>query len=75
MYTNEPRLGSSPIVVAGAKTKSCVRQGLVSMTSVFFTTIVICTMPGIVVLTSGYLDTTNLAGGKRSNAAYNAGLP
>ena len=63
------------IVVAAAKTKSCVRQGLVSMTSVFFTTIVICTMTGIVVITSGYLDTTNLDGGKLSNAAYNAGLP
>ena len=75
MYTNEAGLGSSPIVVAAAKTKSRVRQGLVSMTSVFFTTIVICTMTGIVVITSGYLDTTNLDGGKLSNAAYNAGLP
>ena len=36
VYTNEAGLGSSPIVVAAAKTKSCVRQGLVSMTSVFF---------------------------------------
>lgn len=28
IYTNEAGLGSSPIVVAAAKTKSCVRQGL-----------------------------------------------
>lgn len=75
VYTNEAGLGSSPIVVAAAKTKSCVRQGLVSMTSVFFTTIVICTMTGIVVIVSGLLETTNLDGGKLSNAAYNAGLP
>lgn len=75
VYTNEAGLGSSPIVVAAAKTKSCVRQGLVSMTSVFFTTIIICTMTGIVVITSGLLETTSLDGGKLSNAAYNAGLP
>lgn len=75
VYTNEAGLGSSPIVVAAAKTKSCVRQGLVSMTSVFFTTIIICTMTGIVVLVSGLLETTNLDGGKLSNAAYNMGLP
>lgn len=45
------------------------------MTSVFFTTIVICTMTGIVVITSGYLDVPGLDGGKLSNAAYNSGLP
>lgn len=75
VYTNEAGLGSSPIVVAAAKTKSCVRQGLVSMTSVFFTTIIICTMTGIVVIVSGLLETTDLDGGKLSNAAYNTGLP
>lgn len=36
VYTNEAGLGSSPIVAAAAKTNSCVKQGLISMTSVFF---------------------------------------
>lgn len=79
VYTNEAGLGSSPIVVAAAKTKSCVRQGLISMTSVFFTTIIICTMTGIVVISSGLLETpvggVLLDGGKLSNAAFNQGLP
>ena len=75
VYTNEAGLGSSPIVVAAAKTNSCVRQGLISMTSVFFTTIIICTMTGIVVLSSGLLDTSTLDGSLLSNAAYNHGLP
>lgn len=79
VYTNEAGLGSSPIVVAAAKTKSCVRQGLISMTSVFFTTIIICTMTGIVVISSGLLETSVggvlLDGGKLSNAAFNQGLP
>jgi AGCS family alanine or glycine:cation symporter len=75
VYTNEAGLGSSPIVVAAAKTKSCVRQGLVSMTSVFFTTIIICTMTGIVVISSGLLQTSNYDGGVLTNNAYNMGLP
>lgn len=75
IYTNEAGLGSSPIVVAAAKTNSCVRQGLISMTSVFFTTIVICTMTGIVVISSGLLDSSALDGSLLSNAAYNNGLP
>lgn len=32
VYTNEAGLGSSPIVAAAAKTDSCVKQGLISMT-------------------------------------------
>ncbi|MBO8434950.1 MAG: sodium:alanine symporter family protein [Tyzzerella sp.] len=75
IYTNEAGLGSSPIVVAAAKTNSCVRQGLISMTSVFFTTIIICTMTGIVIMSSGLLDTTTLDGSFLSNAAYNSVLP
>jgi AGCS family alanine or glycine:cation symporter len=75
VYTNEAGLGSSPIVSAAAKTKSCVRQGLISMTSVFFTTIIICTMTGLVIIASGLLETSALDGGLLSNAAYNMHLP
>ena len=75
IFSNEAGLGSSPIVAAAAKTNSCVRQGLLSMTSVFFTTLIICTMTGIVVISSGLLDTTALDGSLLSNAAYNQGLP
>jgi AGCS family alanine or glycine:cation symporter len=49
IYSNEAGLGSAAIAAATAKTRSPVRQGLVSMTGVFFS-IVICTMTGLVVL-------------------------
>lgn len=75
VYTNEAGLGSSPIVAAAAKTNSCVKQGLISMTSVFFTTIVVCTMTGLVVISSGLLDNSELSGSILVTAAYNAGLP
>ncbi|MDO4314033.1 MAG: sodium:alanine symporter family protein [Eubacteriales bacterium] len=75
VYTNEAGLGSSPIVVAAAKTNSCVRQGLISMTSVFFTTLIICTMTGFVVISSGLLETSELDGSLLSNMAFNLQLP
>ena len=75
VYTNEAWLGSSPIVAAAAKTDSCVKQGLISMTSVFFTTILTCSMTGLVVISSGLLDKTDLSGSVLVTKAYNAGLP
>lgn len=75
VYTNEAGLGSSPIVAAAAKTNSCVKQGLISMTSVFFTTLVTCSMTGLVIISSGLLDGTNLSGSVLVTKAYNAGLP
>ena len=75
VYTNEAGLGSAPIVVAAARSNSGVRQGLIAMTGVFFTTIIICTMTGLVIITSGLLESTGLDGGMLSNAAFNSSLP
>lgn len=75
VYTNEAGLGSAPIVVAAAQTNSPVRQGLISMIGVFLTTIIICTMTGLVVIMSGLLDTTDLDGGVLSNTAFQMALP
>lgn len=74
VYTNEAGLGSSPIVAAAAKTNSCVKQGLISMTSVFFTTLVTCTMTGLVIISSGLMDTTDLSGSPLVTQAYNMHL-
>ncbi|MDR2340941.1 MAG: sodium:alanine symporter family protein [Puniceicoccales bacterium] len=49
IYSNEAGLGSAAIAAATAKTSSPVRQGLVCMTSVFFS-VIVCTMTGLVVL-------------------------
>lgn len=53
IFSNEAGLGSAPIAAAAAKTKSCVRQGLVSMTGTFIDTIVICTMTGLCIVVTG----------------------
>ena len=75
IYTNEAGLGSSPIVSASAQTNSCVRQGLISMTGVFFTTIVVCTMTGFVILSSGLLGSSSLDGSVLASEAFRLGLP
>ena len=75
IYTNEAGLGSSPIVSAAAKTSSCVKQGLISMTGVFFTTIAVCSMTGFVILSSGLIDGTNYDGSVLATMAFGEGLP
>ena len=75
VYTNEAGLGSSPIVAAAAKTNSGVRQGLLSMTSVFVTTILTCSMTGLVIISSGLMDSSDMNGSTLVTAAYNMCLP
>ena len=74
VFSNEAGLGSAPIAAAAAKTKSPVRQGLISMTGTFFDTIVICTMTGLaIVLTGAY--SSPLEGAALTTAAFEAGFP
>lgn len=74
VFSNESGLGSAPIAAAAAKTKSCVRQGLISMTGTFFDTIVICTMTGLVLVSTGAWN-SNLKGAAMTNYAFSVGLP
>lgn len=53
VFSNESGLGSAPIAAAAAKTDSCVKQGLVSMTGTFFDTVIICTMTGLTLIVTG----------------------
>lgn len=46
-------MGSAAIAAAAAKTTHPVRQGLVSMTQTFIDTIVVVTMTGLVIVTTG----------------------
>ena len=52
IFSNESGLGSSPIAAAAAKTNDPVSQALVSMTGVFWDTIVVCLMTGLVLVSS-----------------------
>lgn len=56
LFSNEAGLGSAPIVAAAAKTKNPVRQALVSSTSVFWDTVIICLITGLVLVTTILAD-------------------
>lgn len=53
MYSNEAGMGSTSISHAAASTDHPARQGLWGVFEVFMDTIVICTMTGLVVITTG----------------------
>lgn len=74
LFSNEAGMGSAPIAAASAQTKNTVRQALVSSTTVFWDTIVICALTGIVVINSGVW--TELQGGSAIfKGAFNELLP
>ena len=53
LFSNEAGQGSAPIAHATAKTKEPVREGLVASLGPFIDTLVICSMTGLVIVTSG----------------------
>lgn len=53
LFSNEAGQGSAPIAHAAAKTKEPVSEGMVSILEPFIDTIIICTLTGLVILSSG----------------------
>jgi AGCS family alanine or glycine:cation symporter len=73
LFSNEAGMGSAPIVAAAAQTRNPARQALVSSTGVFWDTVVICLMTGLVVVSSvianGNIDALS-DGGTLTYAAF-----
>ena len=53
LYSNEAGQGSAPIAHASSKTEDPIEEGMVSILEPFIDTIVICTLTGLVILSSG----------------------
>ena len=53
LYSNEAGQGSAPIAHAAARTKEPVAEGMVAILEPFIDTLVICTLTGMVILSSG----------------------
>ena len=73
VMSNESGLGTGGIAAAAARTKEPVRQALVSMTQTFIDTILVSTLTGLVILSSGAW--TSDAGGDMAQRAFEMGLP
>jgi AGCS family alanine or glycine:cation symporter len=53
LYSNEAGQGSAPIAHATSKTENPIEEGMVSILEPFIDTIVVCTLTGLVILSSG----------------------
>ena len=62
LFTNESGLGSAPIVDACAATRNPARQALISMSGVFWDTIVVCLMTGLVLVSCIIKDPVGMDG-------------
>ncbi|MEG1432931.1 MULTISPECIES: alanine/glycine:cation symporter family protein [Eubacterium] len=79
VFSNEAGLGSAPIAAAAAKTDHPSRQGYINMTGTFFDTIIVCSVTGLVIASSGALGTTDASGAVLTGvnltiAAFSSGL-
>jgi AGCS family alanine or glycine:cation symporter len=54
VFSSEAGLGSAPIAAAAAKTDVPGRQALISMSGVFLTSMVVCTITGLAIAVSGF---------------------
>lgn len=60
VFSNEAGMGSAAITAAAATTDNPVRQGYINMTGTFWDTIVVCTITGLCIASSGVLGTTSV---------------
>lgn len=73
IFSNEAGMGSAPIAHASVAHVHPVEQGFWGIFEVFFDTIVVCTITGLVVLTSGLLD-SGLEGVALNVACFSEGF-
>jgi len=80
VFSNESGLGSAGIAAAAAQTRVPATQALVSMTQTFIDTIVVCSLTGFVILTSGAWTVVGpgghaLTGAPLTAAGFDTALP
>ncbi|HEX2145567.1 MAG TPA: sodium:alanine symporter family protein [Glycomyces sp.] len=69
IFSNESGLGTGGIAAAAAKTDQPVRQAMVSMTQTFIDTIVVVSLTGLVIVSTGVLGSVNEEGELVTSAA------
>jgi AGCS family alanine or glycine:cation symporter len=74
LFSNEAGLGSAPMVHAAARTDHPVRQGLYGIFEVFVDTILVCTVTGLVILSTG-VWADGATGAALAGHAFSVGLP
>lgn len=80
VFSNEAGLGISSIAAAAAKTDSPGRQALITMTGALISTVIVCTMTGLVLAVTQMIGTVGesgqvLNGASLAIAAFNKHIP
>lgn len=76
VFSNEAGLGISSIAAAAARTDSPGRQAMITMTGALLSTLVVCTITGLVLIVTGVLDQPDLRGGAAvAISAFTSTLP
>ena len=76
LFSNESGLGTAPIVAAAASTRNPARQALIASTGTFWSTVVICLITGLVLVSTMLahpdivMDGSLQAGADLANAAF-----
>lgn len=74
VFTNEAGLGSAPIAHATSSADHPIKQGMWAVFEVFMDTIVVCTITGLVVISSGLWKTGQYEGAVLTAQAFNLGF-
>ncbi|MDD6194213.1 MAG: sodium:alanine symporter family protein [Lachnospiraceae bacterium] len=69
VFSNEAGMGSAAITASAAKTNTPVGQAYINMTGTFWDTIVVCTITGLCIASSGVLGTVDANGDLVTGAA------
>ena len=74
VFTNEAGMGTGAITAGASDEKDPVKQGLITMSTTFIDTILICTLSGLCLIVTGAWDQP-LEGGEMTALAWAQGLP
>lgn len=74
VFSNEAGLGSAAISAASATSDHHVKQGYINMCGTFIDTIVVCTITGLAIASSGLLGKTDARGAALTIAAFETAL-
>ena len=75
VFSNEAGLGISSIAAAAAKTESPGRQAMITMTGALVSTLIICTLTGLVLAVTGVVDGGGVGGASLAFKAFESTLP
>lgn len=74
IFSNEAGLGTAGIAQAAGTTNCAVRSGLIGMLGTFIDTLIVCSMTGLAIVTTG-VWTSGAKGASLSAAAFESALP